>query len=63
MYICRPYSWIKDKGMGSFLSVAQGSDQDPWLLEVKYNGGPSTQKPLALVGKGTLNTMKLSLLL
>ena len=41
--------------MGAFLAVTQGSDEEPWFLEVKYNGGPSEQKPLALVGKGITN--------
>lgn len=40
--------------MGSFLAVTQGSEEDPWFLEVKYNGGADTQSPLALVGKGVL---------
>ncbi len=40
--------------MGAFLSVAKGSDEDPWFLEIKYNGGTDGQKPLALVGKGEL---------
>ena len=40
--------------MGAFLSVAKGSDEDPWFLEIKYNGGTEGQKPLALVGKGEL---------
>ena len=49
----RPYSWIKEKKMGSFLSVAQGSDEDPWFLEIKYNGATSPDtNPLVLVGKG-----------
>ena len=48
----RPLSWIKEKKMGAFLSVAKGSDEEPWFLEIKYNGGSKGQKPLALVGKG-----------
>ena len=50
----RPLSWIKEKKMGSFLAVTQGSEEDPWFLEVKYNGGADSQSPLALVGKGLL---------
>ena len=39
--------------MGSFLSVAQGSDEDPWFLEIAYKGAESAdKKPLVLVGKG-----------
>jgi aminopeptidase len=37
--------------MGSFLSVANGSEEPPIFLELKYNNAPGT-KPLALVGKG-----------
>ena len=37
--------------MGSFLSVANGSDEPPIFLELKYNKAPDA-KPLALVGKG-----------
>jgi leucyl aminopeptidase len=38
--------------MGSFLSVAQGTPQDPKLIVLEYRGGSSTSKPIALVGKG-----------
>jgi aminopeptidase len=48
----RQLSWIQEQKMGSFLSVTRGSDESPWLLEIKYNGGPSNQPPVALVGKG-----------
>lgn len=37
--------------MGSFLSVAQGSVQEPRLIVFKYNGG-GKRAPIALVGKG-----------
>jgi leucyl aminopeptidase len=37
--------------MGSFLSVAKGSAQEPRLIVFKYNGG-GKQAPIALVGKG-----------
>ena len=39
-------------GMGSFLSVAQGTPEDPKLITIEYKGGPRGQKPVALVGKG-----------
>lgn len=39
-------------GMGSFLSVAQGTPEDPKLITLEYTGGPRGQKPVALVGKG-----------
>ncbi len=39
-------------GMGSFLAVAQGTPQDPALIQLEYRGGPADAKPIALVGKG-----------
>jgi leucyl aminopeptidase len=38
--------------MGAFLSVAQGTPQDPKLLVLQYRGGPQTAKPIAFIGKG-----------
>ncbi|HEV8218233.1 MAG TPA: leucyl aminopeptidase [Gemmatimonadaceae bacterium] len=38
--------------MGSFLSVAQGTSQDPKLIALEYRRGPKDAAPLALVGKG-----------
>jgi leucyl aminopeptidase len=38
--------------MGSFLSVAQGTPQDPKLIVLEYRGAAPTAKPIALVGKG-----------
>lgn len=38
--------------MGSFLSVAQGTPQDPKLVAIEYRRGPKDQKPVVLVGKG-----------
>lgn len=40
------------EGMGSFLSVAQGTPQDPKLIAVEYSGGKAGDKPVTLVGKG-----------
>jgi leucyl aminopeptidase len=40
------------EGMGSFLSVAQGTPQDPKLIAVEYAGGKAGEKPITLVGKG-----------
>lgn len=37
---------------GSLLAVARGSDREPRLVILRYNGGPANQPPLALVGKG-----------
>ena len=39
-------------GMGSLLSVARGSAEPPKLIVLEYDGGPKSQKPVALVGKG-----------
>jgi leucyl aminopeptidase len=39
-------------GMGSFLSVAQGTPQDPRLVAIEHLHGPKNAKPIVLVGKG-----------
>lgn len=44
--------WAKEQGMGSFLSVAQGSIQPPVFLEITYNGKKDDSQPICLVGKG-----------
>ncbi len=43
---------IEKLGMGSFLSVAKGSDEPPKLIVLKYNGAGKGAKPHVLVGKG-----------
>ena len=44
---------LAELGMGSFLSVTQGSAQPPKLIVLHYHGVSSeTQKPIVLVGKG-----------
>ncbi|PZP23783.1 leucyl aminopeptidase [Pseudomonas kuykendallii] len=43
---------LKALGMGSFLAVAQGSEQPPRLIVMQYNGGKKGEQPYALVGKG-----------
>ena len=40
------------EGMGSFLSVAQGSSQPPKFIVLSYKGDPASKELLALVGKG-----------
>jgi leucyl aminopeptidase len=42
----------RELGMGSFLSVAQGSAQPPKFIVMKYTGDPGSKELLALVGKG-----------
>ena len=39
-------------GMGSFLSVAQGSRQPPKLIVLRHNGTKKSAAPIVLVGKG-----------
>ncbi len=43
---------IEKLGMGSFLSVAQGSDEPPRFIVARYEGAAKTQAPVVLVGKG-----------
>ncbi|MBS1171000.1 MAG: leucyl aminopeptidase [Burkholderiaceae bacterium] len=38
--------------MGSFLSVAKGSDEPPKFIVLKYQGGQAKEAPAVLVGKG-----------
>lgn len=49
--------------MGAFLGVARGSQEKPWLLELRYNyrgeqdeanpsAGGGEDRPIVLVGKG-----------
>ncbi len=38
-------------GMGSFLSVAKGSDKPPMFIELRHDGGKKGDKPIVLVGK------------
>jgi leucyl aminopeptidase len=38
--------------MGSFLSVAQGTPQEPRLVALEYRRGAKSAKPIVLVGKG-----------
>ncbi|HEY0841314.1 leucyl aminopeptidase [Methylotenera sp.] len=49
-------------GMGSFLAVAQGSEQPPKLIVMQHLKGDKKQKPVVLVGKGiTFDTGGISL--
>ena len=59
--IARDLQWIKDQKMGSFLSVSQGSAENPIFLEMSYNQNPD-QQPIVFVGKGvTFDTGGISL--
>jgi leucyl aminopeptidase len=42
----------RNEGMGSFLSVAQGSAQPPKFIVMTYTGDPGSKELVALVGKG-----------
>lgn len=45
---------IRELGMGAFAAVAQGSDQDPRLIVIRYDGGDwagAEPRRLALIGK------------
>lgn len=49
-------------GMGSYLSVAAGSDEPSQFIIMEYKGGAKTAKPIVLVGKGiTFDTGGISL--
>ena len=49
--IVHDQNWAKSKGMESFLSVTQGSDEPAKFLEIHYNNCPEFN-PLVYVGKG-----------
>jgi leucyl aminopeptidase len=53
---------IEELGMGSFLSVTNGSDEPPRFIVVEYWGAVRKQRPIVLVGKGiTFDTGGISL--
>jgi leucyl aminopeptidase len=53
---------LEKLGMGSFLSVTNGSVQPPKFIILRYNGAAASQAPLVLVGKGiTFDTGGISL--
>jgi leucyl aminopeptidase len=43
---------IEKLGMGSFLAVAQGSDEPPRFIVLRYAGATAQEAPIVLVGKG-----------
>jgi leucyl aminopeptidase len=43
---------IEKAGMGSFLSVAQGSREPPRFIVLRHDGAAKSQPPVVLVGKG-----------
>lgn len=53
---------VKKLGMGSFMSVAQGSEEPLRFIEMHYRGAPKSEAPVVLVGKGiTFDTGGISL--
>ena len=43
---------LKELKMNAFLAVAQGSEEEPKLIVLSYNGAKTKDKPIVLVGKG-----------
>jgi leucyl aminopeptidase len=43
---------IEKLGMGSFLAVAQGSEEPPRFIVMRYEGAAASKAPIVLVGKG-----------
>ncbi|MBK1697503.1 leucyl aminopeptidase [Rhodovibrio salinarum] len=43
---------MRKLGMGALLAVAQGSDKEPKLVTMRWQGGSGKKTPLAVVGKG-----------
>jgi leucyl aminopeptidase len=53
---------VEKLGMGSFLAVAQGSDEPLRFIVARYDGAAKTEPPVVLVGKGiTFDTGGISL--
>lgn len=53
---------IETLGMGSFLSVTQGSETPPQFIVMRHQGGKAGEAPIVLVGKGiTFDTGGISL--
>ena len=42
------------QGFGALLGVAQGSEREPYLIILEYQGGAEGIRPIALVGKGVV---------
>ena len=45
---------LERQGFGAMLGVAQGSERQPYLIVLEYQGGPAEARPVALVGKGVV---------
>lgn len=54
--------WIEKEGLGLFQAVARGSQQEPYLIQIRYEGNPISKDHTVLVGKGiTFDTGGLNL--
>tara|TARA_B100000029_G_scaffold199738_1_gene198088 strand:+ start:124 stop:1590 length:1467 start_codon:yes stop_codon:yes gene_type:complete len=55
-------SKFEKMGLGSFYGVARGAKEPAKMIIVEYNGGPKSQRPIGLIGKGlTFDTGGISL--
>jgi leucyl aminopeptidase len=45
---------MQEEGMNALLGVARGSEREPCLIILEYEGDPSGEPPVALVGKGVV---------
>jgi leucyl aminopeptidase len=43
---------LRRKGFGLICGVGQGSNEGPFIVQIKYRKGPKNQKPIAIIGKG-----------
>jgi len=50
--IPRDLNWIREEKMGAFLSVSQGSAEEPVFMEMSWNNASPDTEPIVLVGKG-----------
>jgi leucyl aminopeptidase len=58
----RDREWIEGKGMGAFAAVARGSEEEPRLIELRYEGAGASGPTLGFVGKAvTFDTGGISL--
>lgn len=44
--------WIRDKKMGAILAVSAGSEEQPYLVHMKYTPRGKAKKSIAICGKG-----------
>jgi leucyl aminopeptidase len=44
--------WIKEKKMGAILAVSAGSEEQPYLVHMKYTPRKKAKKSIAICGKG-----------